>query len=162
MLGSDSVKHIFLACEIKFQWIFAGTCYRPNLCSLLCSIFQSFIDLWVRRWHRSKSACSKMNSVQSSRPVREKGMCSDSNQTAWQLQMAVHNSLEMMPGMILNWSQTKFADHKQSLQWKALFESHVETSIDWARLQQASIFDLKRFFKQSANQNKQFSNHLLC
>ena len=64
-----------------------------------------------------KSTCSQLNDlnpVQSSRlkfttcPC-EQGVCSDSNQTAQQLQMAVHKSLETMSGMILA------ANEKQNL-----------------------------------------------
>ena len=41
--------------------------------------------------------------------VREKGVCSDLNQTAKLLQMKVSKSLQAMSGMILNRSQPKFA-----------------------------------------------------
>ena len=43
------------------------------------------------------------------RPVRGKGVCSDSNRTAQQLQMAARKSLETMSGVILNRLQPKFA-----------------------------------------------------
>ena len=43
------------------------------------------------------------------RPVRGKGVCSDSNRTAQRLQMAARKSLETMSGMILNRLQPKFA-----------------------------------------------------
>ena len=35
-------------------------------------------------------------------PVQEKGVCSDSDLTVQQLQMAISKSLETMSGMILN------------------------------------------------------------
>ena len=43
------------------------TCYLPKLLSFLRSIFQSFIGLWVKIRHRNKSACFKLNPVQSRR-----------------------------------------------------------------------------------------------
>ena len=43
------------------------------------------------------------------RPVRGKGVCSDSNRTAQQLQMAARKSLETMSGVILNRLKPKFA-----------------------------------------------------
>ena len=43
------------------------------------------------------------------RPVREKGVCSDSNRTAQRLQMAARKSLETMSGVILNRSRPRFA-----------------------------------------------------
>ena len=43
------------------------------------------------------------------RPVLGKGVCSDSNRTAQQLQMAARKILETMSGMILNRLQPKFA-----------------------------------------------------
>ena len=41
--------------------------------------------------------------------LREKGVCSDSDETAQPLQVAVRKSLETMSGMILNRLQPKFA-----------------------------------------------------
>ena len=43
------------------------------------------------------------------RPVRGKGVCSDSNRTAQRLQMAARKSFETMSGVILNRLQPKFA-----------------------------------------------------
>ena len=82
-------------------------------CPLLCSIFQSFIGLWVEIWHRNKPhvpngiLCKAADLNQQS--VHEKGICSDSIQPAHLFQMVVHKSLETVSGMILNWSQPKFA-----------------------------------------------------
>ena len=45
----------------------AKSCCRPKQPPLLRSIFLSFIGLWVKIWHRNKTACSKLNPVQSSR-----------------------------------------------------------------------------------------------
>ena len=103
----------FFSCEMKFSMELARSCCRPKQRPLLSSILQSFICLWVKIWHRNKTASSKLNPVQSSRSKSttcpRKGVCSDSNQTAQQLQMAARKSLETMFGMILNWSQPKFA-----------------------------------------------------
>ena len=43
------------------------------------------------------------------RPVRGKGVCSDSNRTAQRLRMAARKSFETISGMILNRFQPKFA-----------------------------------------------------
>ena len=45
----------------------------------------------------------------SRQPVLGKSVCSDSNSTAQQLQMAARKSLETMSGAILNLSQPRFA-----------------------------------------------------
>ena len=63
----------------------------------------------------------------------EKGICLDSNQTAQLLQIAMSKSLETMSGLILNWLQ-EFATKVYSQicsKWNAMFESHIETCIDW-------------------------------
>ena len=59
-------------------------------------------------------------------PVLGKGVCSDSNETVQQLQMAVLKSLETMSGMFLNQLQPKFA---ANLIANEIFESHVVTSV---------------------------------
>ena len=53
-------------------------------------------------------SCAKQQ-VLNRRPVRGKGVCSDSTRRAHQLQMAGRKSLETMSGMILNRLQPKFA-----------------------------------------------------
>ena len=67
--------------------------------------------------------------------VWETGVCSDSNQTAQQLQMEVCKSLETISGMILNWFKQKFAV-KWVAKWNAMAESSSETSTDcqWTSL----------------------------
>ena len=45
----------------------AWYCCQPKQRPLFCSIFLSFIGLWVNIWHRNKIACSESNPVQSSR-----------------------------------------------------------------------------------------------
>ena len=87
--------------------------------------------------HRDKSACSEYNPVQSRRSklmtclrFQEKGLCSDSNWSAQQFQMVMCQSLETISGMILNQLQPNFWV-PNSLKWKAMFEIHVETCIDW-------------------------------
>ena len=75
--------------------------------------------------------------------VWERGVCSDSNQTAQQLQMEVCKSLETISGMILNWLKQKFAV-KWVAKWNAMAESNSETSTDcqWTSL----IVNLKIFW----------------
>ena len=65
-------------------------------------------------------------------PVQEKGICSDSKGTAQQLQIAVHKSLEMMSGIVLNWSQANSATKWVLFcsKWNVMFEGNKETSID--------------------------------
>ena len=50
---------------MKFPIGLARACYQPKQLSLLCSIFQSFISLWVEIVHHNKSTCSQSNPVQS-------------------------------------------------------------------------------------------------
>ena len=54
-------------CEIRISMDFARTCYWPMLYPSLCSIFQSFIGLWVKIRQRNKSSFFKSSHVQSSR-----------------------------------------------------------------------------------------------
>ena len=123
--------------------IFARSCCRPKPRPSLRSILRSFIGIWVEIWHRNKTACSESNPVQSSRslnrrPVREKGVCSDSNRTAQRLQMVARKILETISDMILIRPQPKFsaksvANEMRSLQAK-----------QWPALTgRALIFDLK-------------------
>ena len=48
----------------------AKSCCWPKKRLLLRRIFRSVISLWVKIWHRNKTACSKLILVQSSRPNR--------------------------------------------------------------------------------------------
>ena len=52
---------------MKFSMEQARRCCQPKPRPSLCSIFRSFIGLWEKIWHGSKTACSKSNPVQSSR-----------------------------------------------------------------------------------------------
>ena len=65
-LGSDE----YSSCEIKFSMELAGSYCWPKLCSLLRSIFRSYIGLWVKIWHRNKSVCFELNHVQISSSKR--------------------------------------------------------------------------------------------
>ena len=65
-LGSDE----YSSCEIKFSMELAGSYCWPKLCSLLRSIFRSYIGLWVKIWHGNKSVCFELNHVQISSSKR--------------------------------------------------------------------------------------------
>ena len=78
--------------------------------------------------NRSQPRFAAKSVANEMRPVPGKGVCSDSNRTAQQLQMAARKSLETMSGMILNQLQPKFA--KSIANENAMFESHVVTSVD--------------------------------
>ena len=108
-------KSLFFYVKWIFEWNWQDV-NADQSSTPLCSIFRSVIGLWVKIRHRNKAAYSESNPVQSSRsksatcrPVLEKGVCSDLNWTAQQLQMAARKSLETISSMILNWLQPKFA-----------------------------------------------------
>ena len=93
-------SHFFFSCEMKILMELARSCCRPKQCPSLCWIFLSVIGLWVKIWHRNKTACSKLIPLQSSRSksmtcprkgsllrleevgTAVKGVCSDWNSTA--------------------------------------------------------------------------------
>ena len=52
---------------MKISMELARSCCRPKQRPSLRSIFLSVIGLWVKIWHRNKTACSESNPVQSSR-----------------------------------------------------------------------------------------------
>ena len=104
-------------------------CQRP----LFCSIFQSFIGLWVKIWHRNKTACSESNPVQSSRsksttcPRKGSLLRFESNSTATsdggaqKLGNDVRRNSESIATKVCSQICRK---------WNAMFESHVVTSVD--------------------------------
>ena len=104
-----ATSHFFFHVSMEL----ARSCCRPKQRPLLCSIFQLVIGLWVkydigtkqhvRNWILCKTAGLNWG------PIQEKGICSDSNRTAQQLQMAARKSLETMSGVILNWLQPNLA-----------------------------------------------------
>ena len=53
-------------------------------------------------------SCAFKGADANQRPVQEKGVFTDSNWIAQQLQMMVHKSLWAISGIMLNWSQPKF------------------------------------------------------
>ena len=63
-------------------------------------------------------------------PVQERGVCSDSNQTAQPHQIPMLKNLEMISGINYNKLQTKFAAkfaEKKGCKWKAMSESHADS-----------------------------------
>ena len=138
----------------------ATSCCRPRQRPSLRSIFLSFIGLWVKIWHRNKTACSESNPVQSSRSESttfprigrllrfKSNSAATSDSGAQKLGNDVRRDSESKATKI--WSQI-------GRRWNAVFESHVVTKADRTLTGRASIFDL-RFFYQSAFVNI----HLLC
>ena len=128
-----ATSHFYFECEMKFSMELARSCCPPKLCSSLHSIFRSFIGVWVKIWHRNNTACSQSNLCKEAdlnwRPVKEKGICSDSNRTAQRLQMAKRINLETLSGMILNRLKPKVCS-QIGCKWNARFESLVVTSND--------------------------------
>ena len=108
----------------------ARSCCLPKQRLLLRSNLRSFVGLWVKTLHRNKTACSKSNTVQSSRSESttclKKGrlLRFELNSTAtWQAKLwndVWHDSESIAPK---NWSQI-------GSKWNVIFESRVETSID--------------------------------
>ena len=59
---------------MKFLIELGGRCCWPKQRPKLCSIFLSFIGLWVKIWHRNKTTYSKLNPVQTLQSSRSKSM----------------------------------------------------------------------------------------
>ena len=53
-----ATSHLFFSCEMKNSMELARSCRRPKQRPSLRSILLSFIGLWVKLWHRNKTACS--------------------------------------------------------------------------------------------------------
>ena len=114
-----------LACEMKISMKFAITCYRTNLLSSLCSIFGSFIDLWVKKRAQEQRVCTKLNPVQSSRSKKttysKKGRLFrfKSNRTATSdgCTMEQRKNLETMSGMFLNHLQTNLQPNQLQIKY---------------------------------------------
>ena len=80
----------------------------------------ALLNLAIIRWFLSKNKaqeqihdpnwilCKAADLDLDQQPVWGKGVCSDFNWTAQQLQMTMHKCLKILFGMILNWSQPKF------------------------------------------------------
>ena len=141
---------------MKISMKLARNCCWPKLHPSLRSILLSVIGLWVKIWHRNKTACSESNPVQSSRSKSTtcpgKGICSDLNQTAQQLQIVALKSLETMSGIF-------WIDHNQSLQTNLLhMKCNVWKPCSYQCWQDKLQFSIWRFFEQSSF----VIIHLLC
>ena len=73
------------------------TAQRPQMAAR--KILETMSGMILNRLQPKFAAKSVANEM---RPVRGKGVCSDSNRTAQRLQMVARKSLETMSGMILN------------------------------------------------------------
>ena len=151
------------SCEMKFSMELTRSCYLAKQGPLLCSIFQSFTGLWVNIWHGTKRnvltrnwiLCTAADLTWNGRPVQEKGVCSESNQTAQLLQIVECKSLEMMCDMMLYRQQPKFAAKSFANAMQCL------KAILWPALaRRASIFDLK-FFSAICPYTVLLTNHPL-
>ena len=133
----------------------ARRCCLPVEYPLLCSIFQSFIGLWVdieTNPHVPIRILCKAADL-NQQPIREKGICSDSNWTQ-QCQMAECESLKTVSSLILNQSEPSFAARTiANDMW--FLQSHLETSID----RTSSNFEVQDFW--AACLYKQLSTVLL-
>ena len=135
VIGQQHVT--FFSCEMKFlMWLARGCCW-PKQCPLLCSNLQSVIGLWVRIWHRNKTACSKLNPVPLNRQsIWGKGVCSSteiSDGSTQKLGNDVRRNSESIA--------TK-ACSQISSKWNVMFASQ--------RWQDKLWFSIWRIFEQSA------------
>ena len=139
---------------MKLSTEFARSCCRPKPRPSLCSIFPSIIGLWVKIWHRNKTACSKSNPVQSRRSKSttcpRKGLLlkieqrSDFRWRRAKLGIDVWRDSESIAIKVCSQIGRKL---------NAMFESHVVTSVD-----RTSFYFRFEDFWQSAFVNI----HLLC
>ena len=118
---------------MKFSLELARSCCRPKQLTSLCSIFRSVIGLWVRIWHRNKTACSKLNPVQSSRS--KSTICP---RKGCLLRFAL-NSTATSDGCAQNLGNDVRRDSESiatkvcsqiSSKWNGMCASHVVTSLD--------------------------------
>ena len=135
----------------------AGSCCLPKQRPSLRSILRSFIGLWVKIWHRNKTACSESNPVQSSRsksttcPRKGSLLRFESNSTATSDGGA--QKLRTDVGRDSKSIATKVSN-PIGRKWNAMFESHKNDQ----RWQDELRISIWRFFEQSAFVN----NHLMC
>ena len=118
---------------MKISTELARSCCQPKPRQSLCSIFLSVNDLWVKIWHRNKTACSKSNPVQSSRSklttCPRKGLllrfklnsAATSDGGAQKLGIDVWRDSESIATKVCSRIGRKL---------NAMFESHVVTSVD--------------------------------
>ena len=132
-----------------WQEDFMRTYNQPKPHSLLCSIFQSHIGVWVNIRHRNKNRCSELNPVQSSRSkfttCLRKGSLLRFLSKSTATSDGNSKNLEPMSGMILNRLQPMFVAEFVA---NECYISRPRWDLHWL------IFNLK----QSATQNQ----HLLC
>ena len=126
----------------------ARSCCRPKQRASLRSILLSFIeslvpelkyDIGTKQQVPNLILCKAADL--SRQPVWGKGVCSDSNQTAQQLQMAARKSFETMSGVILNRSRPRFAAKSLRNEMRCLKAMYLPASTG-----RASIFNLKIFW----------------
>ena len=152
-----ATSHFFFSCEMKISMELARSCCRPKQRPSLRSIFLSVIGLWVKIWHRNKTACSESNPVQSSRsksttcPRKGSLLRFESNSTATsdggaqKLGNDVRRDSESITTKVCSQIGRK---------WNAMFDSHVVTSVERTSFD----FRFECFFEQPATE----SNHLQC
>ena len=103
----------FFSLEMECPLESAGSCCRPKQRPSLRSILRSFIGLWVKIWHRNKTACSWLNPVQSSRSksttCQRKGRLLKFKLNSTATSDGSAKKLGTMSGTILNRLQPKFA-----------------------------------------------------
>ena len=121
---------------------FLKTCDWPKQCSLLRSIFLSFVGLWIKTGSRKKSADSKLNAVpvQSSRsksttcPRKGIQLTFQSKSTATSDGHAQNFGNNVWLRLWL-WHETESIANKVFSQighkWNAVLESQVESCIAW-------------------------------
>ena len=123
------------------------------------SFYHSLVShrLWVKLWHRNKTACSKSNPMQSSRS--ESTTC----QRKVRLLRFESNSAATSDGVEQKLGSDVRCDSESittkvcsqiGCKWNAMFESHVVTSVDRTSFD----FRFSIFFEQSSFVNI----HLLC
>ena len=137
---------------MKFSIDFVRTCYLPKLRSLLCSIFPSFIGIWVKTVHRNRSACSQSTPVQSSRSksttcqrVGRLPRFKQHRNFRWQWAKAWNRSLAWYwincnHSLPPNPSQTKCDVWKRDLHWLDELWFHCQFKGFWSNLLLKIIF----------------------
>ena len=120
--------------KFRWNWVQLARSYcRPKQRPLLRSTFRSYIGLWLKIWHRNKTACSESNPVQSSRsksttcPRKGRLLRFESNSTA-----TSDGGAQKLGSDV--WHDSESIATKVSSQigrkWNAMFESHIVTIVD--------------------------------
>ena len=126
-----ATSHFFFSCEMKISMELAKSFCRPKPRPSLRWIFLSVIGLWVKIWHRNRTACSESNPVQSSRsksticPLKrrrfELNSPATSDGSAQKLGNDVRRDSESIAAKVCSQIGRK---------WNTMFESRVVTSVD--------------------------------